>query len=154
MSDPVRWEVEIPNQLDALMRAIEAMDGRLAEWGASDQARFLAQLAAEELGTNTIKYGYDDSKEHWIRMSLTSAEEGYRVVLEDDGHEFNPCLSPEPDPNLGLEERQPGGWGLSLIRRLSAGMEYERRGNRNMVSVLVPHDPAAKGESSAEEAPE
>ena len=139
-----KWETAIPNQLSPLMRAIEALESRLEQWGANADARYLAQLAVEELGTNIIKYGYDDHEEHVIHLSATSEQDGFRICLEDDGHEFNPCLAPEPDPNLSLEERAPGGWGLSLMRRLT-GMEYERRGDRNVVCVLVPRQPASLG---------
>lgn len=123
------------------MRAIESLDGRLERWGASGEARYLVQLAVEELGTNIIKYGYDDAAEHLIQLSAAPEKEAFRIDIEDDGHEFNPCLSPEPNPNLSLEEREPGGWGLSLIRRLTA-LEYERRDGRNIVRVLVPRNPA------------
>ena len=120
-----------------MMRAIQALDRCLGEWGANPDARYQAQFAVEELGTNIIKYGYDDQGEHPIRLSVACESEVFRICLEDDGHEFNPCLSPEPDPNLSLQERTPGGWGLSLVRRMLAGLEYERRGDRNLTTVLV-----------------
>src|SRR3954463_7852769 len=112
------WETNVPNQLSPLMRAIEDLDGHLEQWGANANARYLAQLAVEELGTNIIKYGYDDQEEHFIRLSARPEKDAFRIGLEDDGHEFDPCSAPEPDPNLSLEERKPGGWGLSLVRRM------------------------------------
>ena len=131
------WETSIPNRLGDLMRAIEALDRCLGQWGADANARYLAQFAVEELGTNIIKYGYDDQSEHLIRLSAACEAGVFRICLEDDGHEFDPCLTPEPDPDLSLQDRTPGGWGLSLVRRLLAGLEYERRGDRNIVTVLV-----------------
>ncbi|HTY89368.1 MAG TPA: ATP-binding protein [Candidatus Acidoferrum sp.] len=145
MNYPPQWETSIPNRLPALMRANEELDRCLEQWGADANARYLAQLAVEELGTNIIKYGYDDQAEHLIRLGAIVEETFFRIRLEDDGHEFNPCLTPEPDPNLGLQERKPGGWGLSLLRRLLAGMEYERRDGRNLLSVLVPRQSASPG---------
>jgi len=142
MPEADQWVTAIPNRLPPLMRAIEDLNRRLEQWGAVPEACYLAQLAVEELGTNIIKYGYDDPNEHIIHLSAVPEEDAFRLRLEDDGHEFNPCLSPEPDPNLGLEERRPGGWGLSLVRRMSAGMEYERRQGRNFICVLIPRQPA------------
>jgi serine/threonine-protein kinase RsbW len=136
------WEATIPNQLSPLMRAIEALDSRLEQWGAGSDARYLVQLAVEELGTNIIKYGYDDEAEHLIHISADAGEDAFQIVLEDDGHEFDPCRAPEPDPNLAIEEREPGGWGLSLVRRLTR-MAYERRGGQNVVSIMVPRQPAS-----------
>ena len=144
MPATTKWETTIPNQLSPLMRAIEALDGRLEQWGANADARYLAQLAVEELGTNIIKYGYDDQEEHFIQLSAGPENDSFSICLEDDGHEFNPCSSPEPDSSLALEERKPGGWGLSLVRRLT-GLKYERRENRNVVRVLVPRRPAPLG---------
>ena len=137
MPDPSTWETVIPNSLTALMRAIEELDSCLDGWGADANARYLAQLAVEELGTNIIKYGYDDQKDHLIRVTVARDEQVFRISIEDDGHEFNPCLAPEPDPNRNLQERAPGGWGLSLVRRLVAGLHYERQGSRNVVRVEV-----------------
>lgn len=144
MDNSSTWERSVPNRLGDLMRAIEGLDRCLGEWGADAQARYLAQLAVEELGTNIIKYGYDDPEEHLIRLSAALEEGVFRICLEDDGHEFNPCLTPEPDPNLSLQDRKPGGWGLSLIRRMTSGMEYERRGDRNVLTVLVSRAPTTK----------
>src|SRR6187549_2837471 len=124
MPNSDKWETTVTNQLSPLMRAIEDLDRSLERWGAKADARYLARLAVEELGTNIIKYGYDDHEEHFIQLSARPETDGFRIGLEDDGHEFNPCLVPEPDPNLSLEERNPGGWGLSLVRRLT-GMAYE-----------------------------
>lgn len=140
MPNSYKWETAIPNRLPALMRAIEGFDHWLDQCGADDNARYLAQLAVEEIGTNIIKYGYDDQNEHAIRLSAVAEERVLRIVIEDDGHPFNPCTAPEPDPNLPLEQRKPGGWGISLIRRLLAGMEYKREGGRNVLCVLVPRD--------------
>jgi len=140
MPFPDKWETTIPNQLSPLMRAIESLDARLEQWGAGSEARYLVQLAVEELGTNIIKYGYDDEAEHYIQLSATPENDAFRIFLQDDGHEFNPCLSPEPDPNLSIEDRKPGGWGLSLVRQFTK-MEYERHDGRNVVRVLVPRQP-------------
>jgi anti-sigma regulatory factor (Ser/Thr protein kinase) len=137
------WETTIPNRLETLMRAIEELSRRLEEWGADPNACYLAQLAVEELGTNIIKYGYDDQDEHTIWLRAVGEKTAFRIWLEDDGHPFNPCVVPEPDPSLALEERKPGGWGLSLVRRLLGGMEYHRQGNHNVLCVTVPRQPAA-----------
>src|SRR5688572_30804104 len=79
MQEAAQWETQIPNRLGDLMRAIEALDRRLAQWGADPEARNLAQLAVEELGTNIIKYGYDDQREHCIRLSVACEESLFRI---------------------------------------------------------------------------
>jgi anti-sigma regulatory factor (Ser/Thr protein kinase) len=145
IQNPPRWEMSIPNRLVDLMQAIEELSRFLEQCGADSQSLYLAQLAVEEMGTNIIKYGYDDHGEHVIRLGAECDESVFRIRVEDDGHEFNPCQVPEPDSNLSLQARTPGGWGISLVRRLVAGMDYERRDGRNLLRLVVPRCPAAPG---------
>jgi anti-sigma regulatory factor (Ser/Thr protein kinase) len=147
MQDASKWETSFPNDLAALLRAIEELDGWLGCRGADAEARYLARLAVEELGTNIIKYAYDDLGQHEIHLSVACEARVFRILLQDDGHPFDPCQTPEPDPNLSLGERTAGGWGLSLVRRLLAGMEYERRGDWNSLCMLVPR--AAKSQAGS-----
>ena len=118
------------------MQAVRELEQWLAEQSASAEARYFAQLAIEELGTNIIKYGYDDSNEHEIAIRASWEAPNLYLWIEDDGHEFNPWNRPEPDPDLSLDERTPGGWGISLVQRMSAGFDYERQAGRNIVSIL------------------
>ena len=54
-----------------------------------------------------------------------------RTVEQFDGCVFNPLLAPRPDTTSALLDRQPGGLGLLLVRRLMDETLYERRNDRN-----------------------
>ena len=109
-------------------------------WLQSKQAgvagEFFANLVVDELVTNCIKYAYSDAREHVIEVELQIANGDLTVTVVDDGQPFNPLTVPTPDTSLAIEERPLGGLGLHLLRQLSDGMSYERRGNQNRV-VLV-----------------
>jgi anti-sigma regulatory factor (Ser/Thr protein kinase) len=117
------------------MRTIEGMSDFLNRQSCGPRALYQAQLAAEEIGTNIIKYGYDDQAEHCITLRVECLADCFRLQLLDDGHPFDARQVPEPDPCRGLGERQPGGWGISLVRRLARRMDYERRDSFNVLTV-------------------
>jgi anti-sigma regulatory factor (Ser/Thr protein kinase) len=119
------------------MRTIESMSDFLNRQSCGAQALYRAQLAAEEIGTNIIKYGYDDDREHSITLRVECLADCFRLQILDDGHPFDARQVPEPDPELNLEDRQPGGWGISLVRRLALRMDYERRNGINTFTVEV-----------------
>jgi len=119
------------------MRTIEGMSEFLNRHSASPQALYQAQLAAEEMGTNIIKYGYDDQLEHRITLRVESRADCFWLQILDDGRPFDVRQAPEPDPEQSLEERQPGGWGISLVRRLVRRMDYERRDGLNVLTVEI-----------------
>jgi serine/threonine-protein kinase RsbW len=136
-SDSAFWEKTFPNQLPALMRAIEEVSGFLAEQKAGPRALYTAQLALEEMGTNIIKYGFDDAEQHSIVLQAHCAGELIELRLTDDGHPFDPSTLPDANPRATLEERAPGGWGISLVRKLVTEMNYSREGGRNVVTLRI-----------------
>jgi serine/threonine-protein kinase RsbW len=132
------FERRFYNRLDDLSRvtedAVRFIEGR----GVGGRAAYLANLAIEEMATNILKYGYDDKAVHEILLRLEIHPAMIRLVLEDDGHEFNPLSAPEPDVSGPVEQRAPGGLGIHLIRKLVEQMDYERSGGRNRLTVTIP----------------
>ncbi len=92
-------------------------------------------LALEEMVTNIIKYGYDDTAEHRIDIRLQISGSQVTITLIDDGHEFNPLAQPEVDVNQPLEERGIGGLGIHLVRRTMDALDYQRRDGRNIFTM-------------------
>ena len=131
------FERHFYNRLDDLSRvtedAVRFIEGRKV----GDRAVYLANLAIEEMATNILKYGYDDTAVHEILLRLEIHPGALRLVLEDDGHEFNPVTAPEPDVSGPVEQRAPGGLGIHLVRKLVGQMDYERCGGRNRLTVRI-----------------
>lgn len=107
----------------------------LEEHGASGPAVFAANLAIEELVTNIVKYGYDDTDEHQIAVRLAIADGVLELQIQDDGHEFNPFDQPVPDTSLAAEERDIGGLGIHFIRNMLDSYRHEHRDGCNIVTV-------------------
>jgi serine/threonine-protein kinase RsbW len=119
------------------MRTIEGLSEFLQQHSAGPRALHHAQLAAEEIGTNIIKYAFDDQQEHRITLRVECLADGFRLQILDDGRPFDIRQIPEPDPEQSLEDRQPGGWGISLVRRLARRLDYERRDGVNVLTVEI-----------------
>ena len=131
------FERRFHNRLDDLSRVTEEAVGWMEQSGVNARAVYVGHLALEELGTNTLKYGYDDTTVHEILLRLEFHPGTLMLVLEDDGHEFNPLAAPEPDVHLPAEQRVPGGLGIHLIRSLAERLHYERRDGRNRLTVKI-----------------
>lgn len=95
-------------------------------------SEFKIDLALEEVFTNIIRYGFADNKTHEIAIRLECTLDRVRIQVDDDGRHFNPLLAPEVDTGAALAQRQPGGLGIHLVRRLMDEVRYQRRkaGNR------------------------
>jgi len=135
--DPQSWERSFPNSLPDLMRTIERMSEFLNRQSCSPQALYQAHLAAEEIGTNIIKYGYDDELDHSITLRVECLPDHFRLQMLDDGRPFDARQVPEPELEQNLEDRQPGGLGISLVRRLARRMDYERQVGINALTIEI-----------------
>jgi anti-sigma regulatory factor (Ser/Thr protein kinase) len=133
VSEPLALQVR--NTFDAIWPATEAAEKWLARQQISADVSFLVSLAIEELVTNCIKYGYDDSGEHTIRITLSRADQSLTMLVVDDGHAFDPLAAVPPDLSAEIQDRPIGGLGIHMLRELADNIEYERRDNTNRVTL-------------------
>jgi serine/threonine-protein kinase RsbW len=131
------FERRFQNSLADLGRATEETLRFLEANGIRGEAVYATNLAIEEMGTNTLKFGYDDTTIHEIILRVEILPKRLLLVLEDDGHEFNPLDAPTPDVNLPAEQRRPGGLGIYLVRKFAEEMRYERCEGRNRLTIAI-----------------
>jgi len=104
------------------------------------------KLIFDEVMSNLVSYAYPDDTEHDIKVQLEVT--GHRVVvtIADDGVPFNPLSVAPPDTATPLMEREPGGLGIHLVRNLVDEAAYERRGDRNILTLGIRLESAAPSE--------
>jgi anti-sigma regulatory factor (Ser/Thr protein kinase) len=89
-------------------------------------------LILEEAVTNVINYAFADlPPPHMIRVKLDIAIERIVAEVVDNGRAFDPLARPEPDLSRPIEERDPGGLGILLMRRMTDRIEYRRSNGDN-----------------------
>jgi anti-sigma regulatory factor (Ser/Thr protein kinase) len=125
------FTLHVRSAREAIGPSTEQAESWLAGHRVSPDAAWLVSLAIEELVTNCIKYGYDDSNDHTVDIVLSLEDGALRIEVIDDGRAFNPLEVPAPDMSLALENRPIGGIGIHLLRELADEMKYERRDGTN-----------------------
>ena len=127
--------LRVKNAFGEIPAANEAASRWLADRNAPPAADYLTNLAIEELVTNCIKYGYDDSAEHIIEIELKLSGGELVLTVTDDGHPFNPLELPERNTNLPMEDLPIGGLGIHLLRKMSERMDYARIDGKNRLTL-------------------
>ena len=133
MSKPMA--ILFKNQLAEIERLGQVMEEFAALHHLPPNLVFELNLALEEILTNVISYGYDDSDEHEILIRLSCKGEEITAEVEDDGRPFNPLEAAEPDTDKPLEERSVGGLGIHLVRKLMDDVEYKRQQGKNLLAM-------------------
>lgn len=81
-------------------------------------------LGTEEAAVNIISYAYDTPSDMQVRTYITDKGR-FAVQLADHGHPFNPLAKAEKESPASLEEAEPGGLGISLMRKIFADISYK-----------------------------
>ena len=94
------------------------------------------RLVLDEILTNIISYGYEDTAEHSIRVEMNLNSGVLRLVVDDDARPFNPLQeAPQPDVNAPFEKRHIGGLGVHLVKKIMDDASYERKDGRNLLRL-------------------
>ncbi|MGM0501449.1 MAG: ATP-binding protein [Bacillota bacterium] len=95
------------------------------------------RLICEEMIVNIIEY---NSKQQTIKIEIE-----YNIILEeekivikiiDPGIPFNPLEFKEPNLSSSLEERNIGGLGIYLAKKVADEMSYKRVKGKNILTVI------------------
>lgn len=97
---------------------------------------FQLNLALEEAVVNVMNYAYPGQEGMPVLLTAEAKDDGtYEFVLEDEGVEFDPTQSEEPDISLAAEDRPIGGLGIFLVMNIMKEVTYERRSERNVLRM-------------------
>ena len=119
-------------ELDRLAGWIEGWTRRGA---LSPDVSFAMALCLEEAVANVIMYGGtgDDRLEITVEVEHNAGTSVVRI--EDNGRQFDPTQVPSPPVAASLEEAKIGSVGVHLMRSFASGMHYERRNDRNRLTL-------------------
>ena len=129
-------------RLDEIERIHAAVDILAEAEGWEPALLFQIKLVLEEIGTNIVKYGYEQEGKRDIRITLTSESHALTMEIVDDGKPFDPFAdSPPPDLDSPVEERPIGGLVVYLVRKLMDEAHYRREDDRNKVTLIKHRTP-------------
>ncbi len=64
-----------------------------------------------------------------------AVDEDIHIEFEDNGIALNPLSAEEPDVSLPANEREVGGFGMFMVKKLMDSVEYRREGTKNFSRI-------------------
>lgn len=150
MGDEPHIRVELrsdPNYLAGVRQLIAGVTQRI---GFDEKSCSQVALAVDEALANVIRHGYGRECDRPIWVSIWTAPAGeesgayLRVVIEDEARHVETCDLKGRD----LDDPQPGGLGVHIIREVMDEVEYAKRSPRGMRLTMIKHAPRADGSGS------
>src|SRR3954467_15746374 len=106
-------EGSITIRISATVHEIERLNRLIRQFGELHEipgrALYSVNLALDEVVSNVVLYGYDNSSEDPITIHVETQQGELVASVEDSGREFDPLSLPVPDLNAPLDSRKVGG---------------------------------------------
>ncbi|QGY43170.1 ATP-binding protein [Maribellus comscasis] len=127
--------IKISNQIDELNRVTAFVEDLAEQWKLPPSLTMHLNLALEEILSNIIFYAYNDSLEHIIDIDFNLTGNKLSIQIIDEGKAFNPLETKRPDTQAPLDEREPGGLGIFLVKQLMDNLYYKRDNTQNILTL-------------------
>ncbi|HVE49221.1 MAG TPA: SpoIIE family protein phosphatase [Casimicrobiaceae bacterium] len=108
---------------DSIARIVAYVDEACAQSRVDAAVRATVDFVIEELFTNMVKYSAMSAVD--VRIDVAPIDRGVEVIMIDQGvAPFDVTRARNVDISAPIGDREPGGLGLHLVRRLVDALEY------------------------------
>ncbi|HQA81362.1 MAG TPA: ATP-binding protein [Methanoregulaceae archaeon] len=127
-----RFDLAIGSEVAMVRTVTQRLEEAMQLHGFSSEETLDTQLAVEEAITNVIVHGYGRPGET-ILVSSRIRNDRAEVCITDTAPRFDPLSVADPDTGEGIDDREIGGLGVFLIRRVMDEVSYRYEEGKNIL---------------------
>jgi len=120
------------SELDHLREQV-ALTGQ--QWKLPKKTVLQINLVLDELFTNIVSYGFDDTLDHSIVISMEYDGETMQITMTDDGHAFDINQADNPELDISPDKKDVGGLGIFMVRQYVDDISCERNKGKNITML-------------------
>jgi len=130
----------IKAEIDNLGKLSRFLHKNLKDSSCPEKIIKLIELSTEEIFVNIVKYAYTAGQNKTdVIIEFRNKRSGSRnitnVTVSDYGEPFDPLKTETTALNIPINEREPGGLGLLLVKRSMDRVEYEYKNGMNRMVI-------------------
>ena len=107
------------------------------EGGFSEKEVYSLQLAADEAASNIIEHAYAGISNASLDVTCDINNDILTITMRDNGKPFDPSKVKQPNLKADLSERQIGGLGMYLMRKLMDDVRYEANSRTGNLLTMI-----------------
>ncbi|MGI6265350.1 MAG: anti-sigma factor antagonist, partial [Acutalibacteraceae bacterium] len=131
-----RNELEIEAENDNLPQVLDFIEEHLDEIGCPAKIKMQIAVAAEEIFVNIANYAYDPGRgKATVRVEVSDRPVTVTITFIDNGKPFDPTKKADPDVSLSAQERDIGGLGIFMTKKMMDDVRYEYADGRNILTL-------------------
>lgn len=126
-------ELSVEAVIDNLDIVMDFANAELEAYECNRNAKIQISIAIEEIFVNIANYAYQP-KVGGVTIRMTVGNE-IIIEFEDNGFAYNPIEKPDPDITQSAEEREIGGLGILMVKKIMDSVEYQHIDNKNILTI-------------------
>jgi len=130
-------KITFPARFEYLDEIREFVGQVAREGGFNDKEVYSLQLASDEAASNIIEHAYEGVSNASFDVTCDVRGDTIIITMRDDGTPFDPTRVKQPNLKADLSERQIGGLGVYLMRKLMDDVKYESNPRTGNLSIMT-----------------
>ena len=129
-------EIELEAETKNLPSVIEFVEAFLERVSCPMKSLMQISVAVDEIFTNISSYAYRTGiGKAKIHLDLLSDPRAVQLTFIDSGVPYDPLAKEDPDITLPASQRQIGGLGIFMAKKLMDDIEYEYLDGKNILRM-------------------
>jgi len=125
-------EREFPAVDESLDKINEFLAEELEKRDCTPKALNQINIATEEIFVNIAHYAYQNTVGK-MKLTMEFEEDMVKLRFIDYGMPFNPLAKNDPDITLSAEDRDIGGLGIFMVKKIMDNVEYKYENGKNIL---------------------
>lgn len=128
--------ITIPADKNKIQLGITPIIGFLEDLEVDFKLLTKIEVALDEVLTNIALYAYKPGIGNVdIDYGIDELPRLLTIIISDEGKEFDPLATKDPDITLSEKDRKIGGLGIFIVKQVMDEVTYERRNNKNILTL-------------------
>ena len=128
--------ITVPAEAAALEMVNAFIQEKLESINCPKRAKMQMMLAVEEIFVNISSYAYHpEVGQAEVGVDIDGDPPTVTIRFLDQGRPFNPLEKPDADITLSAQEREIGGLGILLVKKIMDQVDYVYENGRNILTI-------------------
>ena len=115
--------------VQATTEALAFFEEQLEAAGASMKTVNQINVVVDEIFSNIVRYSGASTAE----LAFEKRDHTMMIRFTDDGKPYDPTKKEDPDVTLSVEDRQIGGLGIFIVKKIMDTVNYQYKDGKNIL---------------------
>lgn len=129
-------ELTIEATIENISQVTAFVDEELESAGCPIKAQMQVDIVIDELFSNIAHYAYNPETGYaTVKVEVLENPLSVTITFIDNGVQYDPLKKDNPDITLSAEEREIGGLGIFLVKKMMDQVLYEYKDGMNILTI-------------------